>query len=186
MRNISTKTIVAIITFFLGITFVIFWIKSPNLLSTVSNISTVSEKFAESEDYEVYSVALSEIFTEADNKFLIISDKTSDTSPNKLKPKFNIPSKYVLINKEKYDDHILSDETNSKSTKPNILEFFKEHPKASGIVRLSSIKYNEDKTKAEVEVELTYCPLCGFGEHVYLEKRGGYWKVTNISGSWIS
>lgn len=188
MKNISTKTIVAIITFLIGVMFVVFWFKSPDMFSIVSNIFTVSEKIAESEDYEVYSVALNEVFSKSSSNFLIISDKTYDNLSIRLKPEFDISSKYVLIDKEKYDDSIPTDETisNSKNSKPDISEFFKEYPKSLGIVRLSSIKYSEDKTKAEVYVELTYCPLCGFGKYVSLEKKESSWKITNISNSWIS
>ncbi len=185
MKNISFKTIVAIITFVVGVTFVIFCFKLLNQTSVESNISKVSQ---ESEDYEIYSVALKKLFIDYSGELLIISNTTSDKSSTKLKPEFKIPIKYVFIDEEKYSDEILADETDSKqkSNKPNILEFFKEHPKALGIVRLSSVEYNEDKTKADVYVELTNCPLCGFGTNVSLEKSEGSWKIKNASSSRVS
>ena len=185
MKNISFKTIVAIITFVVGVTFVIFWFKLPNQMPIESSISKVSQ---ESEDYEIYSVALKKLFVDYSGELLIISDTTSNKSSTKLKPEFDIPIKYIFIDEEKYDDEVLTGENNSKqkSKKTNISEFFKEHPKALGIVRLSEVVYNENKTKADVYVELTNCPLCGFGEKVSLEKIEGSWKIINTSSSWVS
>ena len=185
MKNISIKTTVAIITFVVGVTFAIFWLKLPSKIPIVSDISTVSE---ESEDYAIYSVALNEVFTKYSGELLVISDKTSNEPSIDLKPKFNIPIKYVFLDEEKYDEELLLSETNSKqkSNKPHISEFFEEHSKALGIVRLSQVRFNDARTEADVQVELIYCPLCGFGKRVHLEKSLGLWRVKNISDMWVS
>lgn len=186
MKNISLKTCVAIITFTLGIVLVTLWIKAPNQISVISNIFVVSD---ETEEYSVYSTVLNELFVNGSEKLLIISDKAShDNSPIKLKPNFNISIEYILIDETKYEDRILIDETNSeqKSNKPDISEFFKEHPGAGGIVRLSRIEFNKEKTEALVEAEFTNCGLCGFGKRISLEKNQGVWKIKKTTDMWIS
>ncbi len=185
MKNISVKTIIAVITFVVGVAFVVFWFKLPDQIPIVSNIFTISD---ETDEYAIYSSVLNEIFAKDNEELLIISDKTSDKSSIKLKRKFTISPEYVFIEEAKYDNRILLDETDSeqKSAKPNISEFFKEHPKAVGIVKLSRIVFNENKTEAEVYVELTYCPLCGFGKGVALEKTNGSWKIKKITEGWVS
>ncbi len=185
MKNISVKTIIAVITFVVGVAFVAFWFKLPDQIPIISNVSTVSD---ETEEYAIYSTVLNEIFAKDNEELLIVSDKTSDKSAIKLKRKFNISPEYVFIEEEKYDNRILLDETNSeqKSNKPSILDFFKEHPKASGIVKLSKIIFNENKTEADVYVELTCCALCGFGKGVILEKSDGSWKIKKITAGWVS
>ena len=182
---ISLKTIVAVIAFGLGVVLVTVWVKSSYQLPRISNVFVIRD---ETENYAVYSAVLNELFIKDKAELLVISDKTSDKSPVKLKRQFNTSAEYVFIDEEKYDDRILIDENNSeqKSNKPKMSEFFKEHPKALGIVRLSGVEFNEDKTKADVYVELTHCPLCGFGKNVFLEKSEGSWKIKKITDSWIS
>ncbi|MCW5961977.1 MAG: hypothetical protein KIS76_17580 [Pyrinomonadaceae bacterium] len=61
MKHITVKTIVAIITFIVGVTFAVFWFELPSRIQTFSNVPTVSK---EAEDYAVYSVVLNEFFAQ--------------------------------------------------------------------------------------------------------------------------
>jgi hypothetical protein len=83
MKNVSFKTVVAIITFVIGVVLVTFWVKAEPQQLTVSNSVIAME---ESEKYAVYSAVLNELFVKYEYKSLIIFDKTfGSNSPEKVK-----------------------------------------------------------------------------------------------------
>ncbi len=58
----------------------------------------------------------------------------------------------------------------------------------SGLLRLSVLLFNSDRTLAIVQGEYTHCPLCSFEEVLLLKRQepGGEWKVVDQIGLWIS
>jgi hypothetical protein len=186
MKNVSFKTVVAIITFVIGVVLVTFWVKSEPQQLTVSNSVIAME---DSEKYAVYSAVLNEIFVKEGYKSLIIFDKTfGSNSPEKVKPNFNLPVNYILADEEEFKNQLFADENDSKqkNKKTDVSDFIGKQPQPIANVRLSQVLFNEGKTTAEVEVEYVYCPLCGFGKTVSLEKLEGIWKIKKITQGWVS
>src|SRR4051812_45088495 len=119
MKNISIKSGIALITFFIGVTFTAVWINSksqqppvadvtPQTQPTTVSISAVSE---ESEKYAVYSVVLNELFVKEGYKSLIIFDKSlGNNSMEKLKPNFDLPVSYSLVDEDEFKNYIFGKE----------------------------------------------------------------------------
>lgn len=59
------------------------------------------------------------------------------------------------------------------------------HPGSAGILVLSAIGYSDDGTQALVYVS-HFCPLCGSGRVILLEREGGAWTVTESVDDWNS
>ena len=64
---------------------------------------------------------------------------------------------------------------------------FREHfGGAWGIVRLSRVGFNADRSRAILSVSGSCGPLCGSGDYVVLEKKSGKWRVLGRVMAWIS
>lgn len=64
-------------------------------------------------------------------------------------------------------------------------EFDARYPGAKSVLELSLPGY-ADSTHAVVELQITCGRLCGRGERVMLEKRGGTWVVAGAKPAWVS
>jgi hypothetical protein len=178
MKNISLKVRIAIITFVISVALVSVWIISERQKFVAPEIPVVAEEVIsdESEKYAVYSAALNEVFAKDKYQTLIIFDKTLESdSPEKLKPNFNIAINYILANEDEYKKRVF----------PNT-DFIDKQPKPHTSISLSRISFNAEKTAAVLHIESTYCPLCGYGKEISLERLQGVWKIKNISKTWVS
>jgi|GEM_PF-4898168 len=170
----------------------------------------------ESDQYAVYSVLLKELFINENVKLLVIQKQTSycavpeckpllaleeriadmrkrfspaqeetlrnyeskNASPSVLTSNFDLPVKYILLDESELKKDKYGDRTNS---------FYDMNFRgASGMITLSSVGFNGDRTEAIVKAELIFCPLCSHGNTVLLKKRFGMWTVENNLGGWAS
>jgi hypothetical protein len=178
-------------------------------------IQTVENKQSEpSEEELVYLAVLNDLFLKDNVKLLVISNQTrfysnpdylkeipfeqrfqdmkkyyvaatDDTLKDfdskmrqslKLNFIFELPVKYIFINKEEV----------SKGKEGGIIAFSKKYPDAEGMIEFSAVGFNEEKNQAFVRVDFIYCPLCGFGNSILLEKINDNWKIVKNYGGWVS
>ena len=109
------------------------------------------------------------------------------TQFSKLKSNFNLSVNYVLINEDELTKNVLANEAEKEKNKRDGKYFlYVKYPDASGLISISKVGFNKEKNQAFVEVELTYCGLCGSGDYVLLQKEQGIWKVKEIFNRWVS
>ncbi len=65
-------------------------------------------------------------------------------------------------------------------------EFYNDYENANGIIWLSRIAFNEDKTQAVFEIDYSYGSLGGGGNFIWLRKENGSWTIINSLLTWIS
>jgi len=208
--------ILASLTFVIGICGVAFYFTSGSETQrwSISNITKVSEEVESYAVYSaVVNEVFAEEMARGDKKprGLVISDRTSsypnsqtlgigwieeqvqdrkkyypsvseDTltdfylktaSPIKLESKLDLAAPYTLIDEnelERIDEEV---------------QFFTKYS-AGGMIKFSRVGFNSSRNQAFVEVEFLYCPLCGFGDKILLEKEFGIWIVKERFGGWIS
>ena len=206
MRKFSLKIAVGIFAFIIGIFAVGLWFVYPLSLTQTFDISMPAVIETEArEEYAVYSVVINSLILKDKSslKRLTISNETSfydnsayleDTTfeqrlqdlkkyyqsvgeetlidyelknvrPSKIRPDFNLPIEYLLVNEK--------DTEKSKGRA------------AALMVRLSKVGFNQERNEAFVYIEY-FCPLCGFGSYVHLEKESGLWKIKERFGGWVS
>jgi hypothetical protein len=105
--------------------------------------------------------------------------KSNDTSS--LEPKFSIKIKYLLVKDEEIDA-LFKD-----TVMGGWAAFNKKYPKSSGILSLSRVGINADKTQALVYKGWSCGGLCGGGGYTLLTKKKGVWVVgPSIGPTWVS
>lgn len=167
------------------------------------------------EEYEVYSALLNEMFVEDGAKLLVIQKETlfyanpdylkQTTTEGRildmkkyypsvseetlrdyeakfmqssiLKSNFNLPAKHVLIN----EAELMKDKDGSR-----VNSFYEKFQDASGMITLSKVGFNKNRTEAFVKVEFVFCPLCSHGDKILLEKKFGKWRIKENFGGWAS
>jgi hypothetical protein len=212
MRAIPVKLIISLLTFIVGIFGAAFWAyntfsSQSSEVAPVMNVEPPSMTTSEDdEQYAIYSLLINDLFL-TDNKavtFVNISDRTNsddelfylkkttheqrvsslkkifpsvneeiledfDTkhllSSPELKPKFNIAVQYDLIDENEINKN--------------------EGLASKRVIKFSQVGFNHDKTQAFVDIDY-FCPLCGFGKHVLLEKENGKWKIKQEFNGWES
>ena len=107
---------------------------------------------------------LKQRFASVDEDLLADFD-TKQQRPIELHPKFNLSIQYTLINAEELRQN--------------------EGYASKQMIKFSQIGFNQERTKAFVRIEY-FCPLCGFGSSVLLEKQNGVWKIKQEFNSWMS
>jgi len=103
-----------------------------------------------------------------------IDFRLRDRDPRTLQSKFDLPCSYELIS----GDQLRALERDAGS-------FAKRFPNSPGDLRLSSVGFNRDFTQALFYADW-FCPLCGGGQFILMEKVGGQWQVAAESSNWIS
>lgn len=111
---------------------------------------------------------LKENFPSVNEETLFDYDKKKIQLSN-LHRNFNLSVGYTLINEEEL-----------KSVGNHRINVFSEKYEASGMIRLSRIGFNKEKTEAFIYVEFLFCPLCSQSDHLLLEKVDGIWTVKEI------
>jgi hypothetical protein len=100
---------------------------------------------------------------------------------SRLERKFSLKIKYLLVKDEEIDALF----------KDNVMggweAFHRKHPKSSGILTLSRVGFNADKTQALVYKGWSCGGLCGGGGYTLLTKKKGVWVVgPDIGPTWVS
>jgi hypothetical protein len=70
--------------------------------------------------------------------------------------------------------------------RPDYWVWFHEHYRSGGYYSVSRPGFSRDGQTAVVELGLACGSLCGHGEHVLLERRGGRWQVARRARTWIN
>jgi hypothetical protein len=98
--------------------------------------------------------------------------------PSELSPKFSLPIKYILIDKLPAE-RLLKDksELEKGNNGTTTQTFFEKYPDAHGVISLSQIGFNQDRTEAFVCVVFKQCGVCGGGAQLLVVKKKGAWKV---------
>ncbi len=64
--------------------------------------------------------------------------------------------------------------------------FYKTYSKSNGIISLSQIGFNNQKTQAVFEISHMAASLAGGGSIIYLQKEDNKWVVKDILYTWVS
>jgi hypothetical protein len=183
------------------------------LLALVLSSQTLSPKLESydlAEAYEVYTVVISSQFPSTDSRTnrLVIKAETKDSQMclvpdepsekiigsaiadyikqnlqiRQLQRKFNLNKPYTLLADEEM--------TSSVQLSPDKRHAFHPiYPDFGGLIQLSAVGFNADKTIAVVFYEQSCGPLCGEGEFHVLQKQAGKWHPFAWKGSsctWVS
>ena len=97
--------------------------------------------------------------------------KTKSKVVRVLKDEFDLPVRYTLIKKEEWDEMFRQDNFSGWKN------LYKRYPEATGIIRVSEIGFNLERTQALVYVEHGCSATCGQGGYALLSKEGDVWKV---------
>lgn len=175
-------------------------------LSTADNL--------EPNEYQIYSLILNEKFTS--NDLIVkqkTSKSTSITIPlandyyQPLKTEFpnldetiftslvennvlayNLDNKFTLSTKT--TTLISSEESqyffNSKDVNQGWIDFYKKYPNSNGMIEMSRVGFNSDKSQAIVAVEHYYGSLGADGLLIYLIKEQNSWKIIKTTNLWVS
>jgi hypothetical protein len=100
---------------------------------------------------------------------------------SRLEPKLSLKIKYLLVRDEEIDALF----------KDNVMggweAFHRKYPKSNGILTLSRVGFNADKTQALVYKGWSCGGLCGGGGYTLLAKKKGVWVVgPDIGPTWVS
>jgi hypothetical protein len=213
MRRITPKIGVLLLTFTVGVATVAFWsiphfippeeteeyavysallkelfVKDETKLLIIQNQTL----FYENPDY-LKSTTSDERIRDMRKYYPSVAEDTLadfDTKymqPSELIPKFNLPIKYVLIDKLPAE-RVLIDESELDKGKgrTQTQALFEKYPGVGGVISLSKVGFSKDMTEAFVSVEFTHCALCGRGDKVLLGRKSGVWKVKAIYNGWVS
>jgi len=214
-RKIFTRILLAIVFLSItALAFLmIFRGVSSNLPASSFQVLDATEG---ADEYAVYSALLKALFVKDDVKLLVIQKQTSYCAPPDCKPlgtveeriadmkknlspaseetlrdyefkntqplilnsNFDLPVEYILLDQAELKKDQDGDRADSF--------YEKNFQDARGMIILSNVAFNKDRTEAIVLVELLFCPLCREGDTVLLEKKSGMWTVKKNFGGWIS
>ncbi|HNX55894.1 MAG TPA: hypothetical protein PLG33_02105 [Prolixibacteraceae bacterium] len=167
-------------------------------------------------DYQIYSLALSEVQPNSD--FFVLDKLTTklrsiaeevdkDYYPQLFKQNFPELSKTVFNDYKKKNSTIVSLENKfeiiSKTVKliskdeldsifstqyggENWSRFYNEFPKSKGLITLSRIGYNSCRTEAVLEISIIKESLNAEGWILLLKKENNSWKINKMVQTWIS
>jgi hypothetical protein len=97
-----------------------------------------------------------------------------------LQPKLSFTTPYQFLEAGKFEALVSQD---------GWLEYFRKYPESGGLIELSAVGFNMDKTVAVVYMGHSCGRLCGGGTFHVLEKSDGKWKPIEWKGSscaWVS
>src|SRR5262245_9928607 len=163
------------------------------------------------EDYSVYAALLKEKFINRDTRRLVIESYTSvdaqtyadleetikraapltkETTdnfrakrrPKKLRDRFNLPLQIDLLSKSEIAR--VFKRTSKKSD--GWEKFYHLYPSSPGILRLSRIGFNSDKSQALIFVAHSCGLLCGEGNYFVMAKKDGEWTIVKELTTWVS
>ncbi len=65
-------------------------------------------------------------------------------------------------------------------------EFYKRHPNSNGMIDMTRIGFNLDKSQAIVEIGHFYASLGADGLLIYLKYENNVWKIIKTVNTWVS
>lgn len=173
-------------------------------LSSSANLETQLMPYEDAEAYQVYAAVLPSEWAvrEAKAKRLIIKTETDgyemclepengykdimkDAIANfvelnkiswSLQRMLNLDMPYKLITDEEFKSVFKQDNWDWR-------EFYKKYPDSGGVIKLSAVGFNADKTIAIVFVSHNCGSLCGGGDFHVLQKQEGKWVPLKWQGS---
>lgn len=95
-----------------------------------------------------------------------------------LKREFHLERPYLLLDEQGEKDYWISKENDAETQHPELVKKFKGAP---GIITVSEVYFNFDKTVAAVWIWGSCGALCGEGYWVALKKIDGHWVKQNWS-----
>ena len=163
------------------------------------------------ERYAVYSALLNERFGDRAPKFLVIQSETEDDSteqsderwdnlkkalepcshsvvddyrirnvqPATVENKFRVPIRVVLVSKQDVDRFFGEGGREWEA-------FYRQYPKAEGLIRLSNVGFNPEMNQALVYFADSCGGLCGSGGLLLMVKKDGNWTFKEALSSWVS
>lgn len=135
------------------------------------SIASESQKF-----FEELKRSSPELQPETLNDLIVKSNGIST-----LERKFNIKIKYALVSDDEINALFKDDVSGGWEA------FHRKFPKSSGILTLSRVGFNADKTQAIVYKGWSCGGLCGGGGYTLLRKKKGVWLIgPNVGPSWVS
>jgi len=161
------------------------------------------------EDYEIYSLVIDSLYS---NSTIILHQQTSQVDEyfysfnSFIDINSNIDSSlvddFLLQNDSVYnfidnfnclDNEVVLISTseieyifNGQDINNNWDEFYNVYPNSEGLVKLTRIGYNQNRTQAIFGLGNQYASLGGEGCLIYLEKINNNWTIVNVSLTWIS
>ena len=103
----------------------------------------------------------------------------ANKKPTPLDGSLDLGFEYVLVSSQELED-IFADGAGSYDT------FYDRFPDSQGVMELSRVGFNSDRTQALVYVGNQFAPLGGAGYYLLLNKDGGTWQVNFELPLWIS
>jgi len=150
------------------------------------------------EEYTVYSALINSRFlrrqtnlaviqarTEFDERRIVIPQEFEDDLLPKLESsytldrRFRLRVKYLLLSNEGLDEF-------RKDLDKAWELYWKQYPKATGLLTLSRVGFNRSRTRAFVYASEGCGSLCGHGYSFVLEKVGDVWKLKEEKQLWIA
>jgi hypothetical protein len=160
----------------------------------------ISEKKKKLEQYKVYSDVL--VGMKSTNDYLVIrksmtwgtGNQTDEQLTNLLKSRFSerisddVIQDFLKVNKKdvilenNFNKNIkivlLSKEEESTFEGSNFWSrFYSKYPKSGGLISLSRVGFNKDRTKALLQYVETSGDLSGSGYYILLKKQGNNWVI---------
>ena len=203
MRKSVLKITVGFTAFIVVVAAIAVWVFEPFSLNKKLEVTPPARMVTETEEqYIIYSVVINELFLKRRSyvKSLFIANHTSfynaadyvvnttaDQRFRNARQRFASVSKETLLDFEEKRARPVELSGKFDLAAEYTLIDTKETKKNEGYVgiRLSQAGFNHDRTQAFVEIEY-FCPLCGFGSHVLLEKENGSWKIKEEFNGWVS
>lgn len=185
------------------------------LISFVFASSLLAQNVSEAEEYSVYKSLFQQEFIGKETKELVIKKQTAienfsdnepiaylikslpsltketiedfrlqNKKPTELTNKFNLKVKINLLGEE--FDRLFYEARQSDPEKDGWEIFYKKYPTSGGIITLSRVGFNKEKSQALMFVSHGCGSLCGEGNYILLIKKDNVWKVEQKLMMWIS
>jgi hypothetical protein len=105
----------------------------------------------------------------------------SNKSSERIAIHANVGSKYLLVGEKELAQVFRKGEFDRAWTR-----FYAKYPNSSGLIFLSKVGFNSDRTQAMLYAGRQCGGLCGSGSYLLLNKRNGKWFVEEDMGLWVS
>jgi hypothetical protein len=114
---------------------------------------------------------------------VITAYRAANKTPSLLQPRFDSPISYQLVSKSSVEDIFV------KKGVAGWEDFYAKYPESGGVISMSAVGFNADKTIALVYMGHSCGGLCGGGTYHVLRKTDGKWaeiKWNGMSCTWAS